>query len=255
MILAIDIGNTNIVLGCIEDNILFVSRLTTNKQATEDEYAINFHNILNIKKIDPKSINGAIISSVVPSINSAICEAVKAITGHEPLIVGPGIKTGLNIKLDNPAQLGSDRVVGAVAAIAQYPKPIIVIDMGTATTFCAINKQGEHLGGIIYPGVKISLDALTQMASNLSGISLTKPKKVIGSNTAESMKSGILYGNAAMIDGMIDRFEEELGSAATIVATGGLSGTIIPFCKHKIIFDNDLLLKGLKIIYDKNTEK
>lgn len=255
MILAIDIGNTNIVLGCIEDKILFVSRLTTNKQATKDEYAINLHNLLSIKKIVPENIDGAIISSVVPSINNAICEAVKAITGHDPLVVGPGIKTGLNIKLDNPAQLGSDRVVGAVAAIAQYPKPIIVIDMGTATTFCAINKHGEHLGGIIYPGVKISLDALTQTASNLSGISLTKPKKVIGSNTAESMKSGILYGNAAMIDGMIDRFEEELGATATIVATGGLSGTIIPFCNHKIIFDDDLLLKGLKIIYDKNTEK
>ena len=175
-------------------------------------------------------------------------------TSLEPLVVGPGIISGLNIKLDNPAQLGSDRVVGAVAAIAQYPKPIIVIDMGTATTFCAINELGEHLGGIIYPGVKISLDALTQMASNLSGISLTKPKKVIGSNTADSMKSGILYGNASMIDGMIDRFEEELGKTRTIVATGGLSETIIPFCKHKIIFDNDLLLKGLKIIYDKNVE-
>ena len=250
MILAIDIGNTNIVFGCIEDKILFVSRLTTNKHATKDEYAINFYNILSIKKIAPESIDGAIISSVVPSINNAICKAVEAITGHYPIVVGPGVKTGLNIKLDNPAELGSDRVVGAVA---QYPKPIIVIDMGTATTFCAINKYGEHIGGIIFPGVKISLEALTQTASKLSGISLTKPKKVIGSNTAESMKSGILYGNAAMIDGMIDRFEESLGKAASIVATGGLSSTIIPFCKHRIIYDDDLLLKGLKIIYDKNT--
>jgi len=254
MIIAVDIGNTNIVLGCIEEKILFVSRITTNKQATQDEYAISINNILKLHKIDPEKIDGAIISSVVPAINNAVYGAVKAVTSHEPLVVGPGIKTGLNIKLDNPAQLGSDRVVGAVAAIAQYPKPIIVIDMGTATTFCAINELGEHLGGIIYPGVKISLDALTQMASNLSGISLTKPKKVIGSNTADSMKSGILYGNASMIDGMIDRFEEELGKTATIVATGGLSETIIPFCKHKIIFDNDLLLKGLKIIYDKNVE-
>lgn len=255
MILAIDIGNTNIVLGCIDEKILFVSRLTTNKHATNDEYAINLHNILMLNKINSEDIDGAIISSVVPAINNAICDAVKTITGNEPLIVGPGIKTGLNIKLDNPAQLGSDRVVGAVAAIAQYPRPIIVIDMGTATTFCAINKQGEHLGGIIYPGVKISLDALTQTASNLSGISLTKPRKVIGSNTADSMKSGILYGNASMIDGMIDRFEEELGKVETIVATGGLSSSIIPFCKHKIIYDDYLLLKGLKIIYDKNVEK
>ncbi len=252
MILAIDIGNTNIVLGCIGDEILFVSRLTTDKRATKDEYAIKIYNILSIKKISPELIDGAIISSVVPSINNSICEAVKVITGHYPIVVGPGVKTGLNIKLDNPAELGSDRVVGAVAAIAQYPKPIIVIDMGTATTFCAINKQGEHIGGIIFPGVKISLDALTQTASKLSGISLTKPKKVIGTNTADSMKSGIIYGNAAMIDGMIDRFEESLGKVSSIVATGGLSSTIIPFCKHDIIYDDDLLLKGLKIIYDKN---
>lgn len=140
MILAIDIGNTNIVLGCIEEKILFVSRITTNKQATQDEYAISINNILKLHKIDPEKIDGAIISSVVPAINNAVYGAVKAVTSHEPLVVGPGIKTGLNIKLDNPAQLGSDRVVGAVAAIAQYPKPIIVIDMGTATTFCAINE-------------------------------------------------------------------------------------------------------------------
>lgn len=253
MILAIDVGNTNVVLGCIDgDKILFEARLNTNKQATADEYAISIRNILLLKNIVIQDIDGAIISSVVPPINHALSEAAKMVTGCDAMLIGPGLKTGLNIKLDNPAQMGSDLVVGAVAAIAQYPKPLIVIDMGTATTICAIGRDSDYLGGVIYPGVKISLDALTSNATQLSGISLTKPKKVIGTNTIDSMKSGILYGNASMLDGMIDRFERELGEKATVVATGGLSGIIIPFCSHKIIYDGDLLLKGLKIIYDKN---
>ena len=252
MILAIDIGNTNIVLGCIEEKILFVSRITTNKQATQDEYAISINNILKLHKIDPEKIDGAIISSVVPAINNAVYGAVKAVTSHEPLVVGPGIKTGLNIKLDNPAQLGSDRVVGAVAAIAQYPKPIIVIDMGTATTMSVVDKNGNYIGGIIYPGLRVSLDSLSSKTAQLPSISLDIPKRVIGKNTIDCMRSGIMYGNAGMIDGILEHMEEELGEPATIIATGGLSRFVVPLCKHKIIYDDALLLKGLMIIYEKN---
>lgn len=253
MILAIDIGNTNIVVGGIDDEkIHFVARLSTDRTKTEDEYAVIFKNILEIHHISAAVFDGAIISSVVPPLINILKRSVKMLTELTPLVVGPGIKTGLNIKIDNPSQLGSDLVVGAVAAVTLYPKPLIIFDMGTATTICAIDKNGNYLGGIIYPGVKVSLDSLTQRTSQLPAISLDAPAKAIGKNTIDCMKSGIIYGNAAMADGMIDRFENELGEKATILATGGLAQTILPHCKHKIILDDDLLIKGLKIIYDKN---
>ncbi len=253
MILAIDIGNTNIVIGGIDnDKIHFVARLSTDRTKTEDEYAVIFKNILEIHHISVQSFDGAIISSVVPPLINILKRSVKMLTALTPIVVGPGIKTGLNIKIDNPSQLGSDLVVGAVAAVALYKKPLIVLDMGTATTICVIDKNGNYLGGIIYPGVKVSLDSLTQRTSQLPAISLDAPAKAIGKNTVDCMRSGIIYGNAAMADGMIDRFESELGEKATVIATGGLAQTILPHCKHKIILDDDLLIKGLKVIYDKN---
>lgn len=253
MILAIDIGNTNIVIGGVDDNkIYFVSRLSTDRTKTEDEYAVMFKSILEIHGINLNEFDGVAISSVVPPLTNIMKRSVKILTGLTPLVVGPGVKTGFNIKIDNPAQLGSDLVVGAVAAIALYTKPLIIFDMGTATTICAIDKNSNYLGGIIYPGVKVSLDSLTQRTSQLPAISLEAPAKTIGKNTIDCMKSGVIYGNASMADGMIDRIEAELGEKATVVATGGLSQMILPHCRHKIIFDNDLLIKGLKIIYDKN---
>lgn len=253
MILAIDIGNTNIVIGGVDDNkIHFVSRLSTDRTKTEDEYAVMFKSILEIHGINLNEFDGVAISSVVPPLTNIMKRSVKILTGLTPLVVGPGVKTGFNIKIDNPAQLGSDLVVGAVAAIALYTKPLIIFDMGTATTICAIDKNSNYLGGIIYPGVKVSLDSLTQRTSQLPAISLEAPAKTIGKNTIDCMKSGVIYGNASMADGMIDRIEAELGEKATVVATGGLSQMILPHCRHKIIFDNDLLIKGLKIIYDKN---
>ena len=253
MILAIDIGNTNIVLGCIRNReILFTERLSTDHFKTDLEHAISIKNVLELHSINPREIEGAIIGSVVPPITSLIQSALFKITGCQAMIVGPGLKTGLNILMDNPAQVGSDLIVGAVAGIAEYPLPLILIDMGTATTICVIDSHKNYIGGMILPGIRVSLDSLTSRTSQLPRISLDPPKRLIGKNTIECMKSGVLYGNASCIDGMIDRIEKDLGQTATVVATGGLAGKIIPLCNHSIILDVELLLKGLLLIYEKN---
>lgn len=253
MILAVDIGNSNIVLGCFEgEEILFIERLSTNLQATTLEYTIMIKNILELNGFNDFSFQGGIISSVVPSVTLAVKAAMERLTDHRVMVVGPGIKTGLKILLDNPAQLGSDRVADAVAAINNYQSPIIIVDMGTATTISVIDHDKNFLGGMILPGLRASLDSLTNRTSQLPNISLVPPKKIIGSNTIDCMKSGIINGTASSIDGIIDRIEDELGEKCTVISTGGVSQTIIPFCKKEIILDDQLLLKGLMIIYNKN---
>lgn len=253
MIIAIDVGNTNIVYGGIENKkIAFMTRLNTDKKKTEDEYAVIFKTLMEINGLRTEDFSGSIISSVVPQLNEILKKAVKKLIGYEPIIVGPGIKTGLNIKIDNPATLGSDIVVGCVAAVAAYPKPLIVIDMGTATTIVVVDKSSVYRGGVIIPGVMVAMESLTQNAALLQSISFDAPSKTIGTNTADCMRSGIVYGNAAMIDGMIDRMSMEIDGTPTIIATGGLAQKIIPNCRHKIILDDELLLKGLEIIYNKN---
>lgn len=253
MILAIDIGNTNIVIGCCDDEkIYFIERLSTNIPKTELEYAISFKNVLEIYGIDPAQIEGGIISSVVPPITNIVRSSAEKVLGKPVKIVGPGVKTGLNILMDNPAQVGSDRIVNAVAAINEYPVPLIIIDMGTATTFCVVDDKKNYIGGMILPGVRISLDALTSRTSQLSRISIEAPKKTIGKNTIDCMKSGIIHGNAACIDGMVQRIEKELGQKATVLATGGLAKKIEPYCEQEIVIDDELLLKGLRLIYNKN---
>lgn len=253
MILAIDVGNSNIVIGCCEDGkIAFSERISTSRENTALEYAISFKTILELYNIKQNEIDGAIISSVVPSVTTTIKLAIKKIAEIDAKIVGPGTKTGLNIIIDNPAQLGSDLVVDAVAGISEYKLPLIIFDMGTATTASVIDSKGSYLGGMIIPGVNVSLNALTAGTSQLPKINLEPPKKVISSNTVDCMKSGIIFGQASLIDGVIDRFEEELGQKCTVIATGGLSGSIIPYCKRKVIHDKDLLLKGLIKIYEKN---
>lgn len=253
MILAIDIGNTNIVIGCCDDEkIYFIERLSTNYPKTELEYAISFKNVLELYGIDASQIEGGIISSVVPPITNIVRASVEKVLGKTVKIVGPGVKTGLNILMDNPAQVGSDRIVNAVAAINEYPAPLIIIDMGTATTFCVIDGKKNYIGGMILPGVRISLDALTSRTSQLSKISIEAPKKTIGKNTIDCMKSGIIHGNAACIDGMVKRIEHELGQKATVLATGGLARKIVPYCEQRILIDDELLLKGLRLIYNKN---
>ncbi len=254
MILAIDIGNSNIVIGAIKDNdILFISRLETNHNRLEDEYATYILGILNLHNMNKDSFEGAIISSVVPSLSDVLSNAVNKLTNLTPLILGPGLKTGLNIKTNNPGQLGSDIVANNVAAKSLYDSPVIVIDMGTATTISASDKDGTFLGCAIMPGVTTSLNALTQKAALLQGISFSVPENVIATNTADCMRSGIIYGTASMIDGMVERFLAELKTDASVIATGGHAKHIIPYCKKKIDYNPNLLLLGLSLIYNKNT--
>jgi len=256
MILAIDIGNTNIVIGCVDqEKIYFIERLSTVRTKTELEYAVDIKTVLDIYHINKEEIDGCMISSVVPQITNIAKLAAEKIVKKEVIVLGPGVKTGLNIKMDNPASLGADLVADAVAGIAEYPAPMIIIDMGTATTASVVDENKQYIGGMILPGVGVSLDALTSRASQLSGISIEEPKHVIGKNTIDCMKSGVLYSNAGAIDGIIDRIEEELGQKTTVIATGGLAKKIVPFCKRDIILDEDLMLKGLLIIYEKNKEK
>ena len=256
MILAIDIGNTNIVIGCIENReCAFVERLSTVRTKTELEYAIDIKNVLDIYHIKRGDLEGGIISSVVPQITNAVKLAVEKILKKEPLIIGAGIKTGLNIRIDNPAQLGSDLVVDSVAGIAEYPVPLLIFDMGTANTVCVIDKNKNYIGGMIYPGIEVSLNSLTANASQLGGVGIEVPGNIVGKNTIDCMKSGMIYSAPAAIDGIIDRLSEELEGEVTTVATGGLAKKIIPQCRRKVILDDDLLLKGLEIIYNKNRKQ
>ena len=253
MLLAIDIGNTNILIGGIKDDqIIFKARIATDRTRTSDQYGVEIKNMIEALGAKVADISDCIISSVVPPVFNSVRTGVIKILGKQPMVVGPGLKTGLNIHVDVPSQVGSDRIVIAVAALAEYQAPLILIDMGTATTIEVVEPENRYLGGVIFPGVKVSLDALTSRAAQLPGISLDQPKQVIGKNTVDCMRSGTMYGNAAMIDGLVDRMEEELGHRSTIIATGGLARFITPLCKREIIVEKDLLLKGLNLIYKKN---
>ena len=256
MILAVDIGNSNIVIGGVEgDEILFEARLRTDITKTSDEYCIDLKMILDVYHADPAAVEGAIISSVVPQVLNSIKTGLKKLTGKDALVVGPGLKTGLNIKIENPAQTGADLVVGCVAALRQHKPPMIVIDMGTATTMIVLDQSGALIGGCIAPGVKISMDALTNGTALLPGLQLDQPKKAIGRNTIDCMRSGIMMGAACMLDGMIERMEAELGCKTTVVATGGIARFVIPMCHREMIYDKDLLLKGLVTLYRENTRR
>lgn len=253
MILAIDIGNTNIVMGAFEgEEIIFRERMASSQKTTDLEYAVIIRTALEMNKITTEMITGAVMSSVVPSITNTFKRAVEKLTDAKIIVVGPGVKTGLKILIDDPAQLGSDLVVDAVAGVAEYPTPQIIIDMGTATTFSVISSEGSYLGGVISTGMAVSAEALFNRTSQLPRISFDKPKKVIGKNTVDRMKSGIMYSTACSIDGMIEKLEEELGEKCTVIATGGLAGVVTPLCKRKIILDDDLMLKGLALIYSRN---
>ena len=253
MILAIDIGNTNIVLGGIQgEDIVFEARMATDIHKTSDQYCAELKILLMLYEVDPKAVEGSIVSSVVPQLLNSIRSAIAKLTGKTCLVVGPGIKTGLNIRMENPTEVGSDLIVAAVAAVAEYGKPLLLIDMGTATTITAVDQSGSFVGGCICPGVRISMDALFGKTAQLPGISLEAPKCAIGKNTKDSMCSGIMYGSAAMLDGLLDRMEAELGAPATVVATGGISGHVTPLCKRKIICDQSLMLRGLGLLYRRN---
>lgn len=253
MILTIDIGNSNIVLGGVEgDSIAFEARLRTDATKTSDEYCIDLKMILDVYKTAPEDIEGAIIASVVPQVLNSMQTAIKKLTGKSSLVVGPGLKTGLNIKIENPAQTGADLVVGSVAALREHKPPLIVIDMGTATTVTVLDENGAFIGGCICPGVKISLDALTERTALLPGLQLDQPKRAIGRNTFECMRSGVMLGSACMLDGLVERMEEELGQKTTVIATGGIAKFVIPMCRTPMIYDKDLVLKGLAALYRDN---
>lgn len=256
MILAIDIGNTNIVLGCMEGmQIIKEARMATDLLKTSDQYCAELKSMLNLLEIEISNIEGAIISSVVPPVLNSFRTAIVKLTGITPLVVGPGIKTGLNILLDNPAMAGGDLIVGAVAALNEYKPPLLIIDMGTATTITAIDSKGNFIGGSIFPGVKISAEALSGKTAQLPAISLETPQRAIGRNTVDCMRSGLMMGTAAMLDGMVNRMEEELGTSTTVIATGGIARFILPMCKREILYDRDLLLKGLWLLYENNRKK
>lgn len=254
MLLAIDVGNTNIVLGCMEgEAIRFTARLATSRDRTEDEYAMLFANIFSLRRVERARVDGAIISSVVPELKPVLVRAVQLLCGVTPLLVGAGVKSGLDIKIDNPAQLGSDLVVGAVGAMALYEKPLLVFDFGTATTLSVLDGGGRYRGGMIMPGLRLAVEALSSQTAQLPHVDLSAPAHVIGTNTVDCMNSGAIYGNAAMLDGVIVRVEEELGERVkTVVATGGLVSKIAPYCRHRIEICDDLMLWGLKLIYEKN---
>ena len=253
MILTVDVGNSNIVLGGVEGSeICFEARLRTDATKTSDEYCIDLKMLLEVYGVSAKDIEGSIIASVVPQVLNSMQTAIKKLTGKTALVVGPGLKTGLNIQIENPAQTGADLVVGCVAALREHKAPMIIVDMGTATTMIVLDKNSAMIGGCIMPGVKISMDALTDRTALLPGLQLDQPKKAIGRNTIDCMRSGIMMGAACTIDGMIERMEAELGYETTVIATGGIAKFVIPMCKKKVIYDRDLLVKGLATLYREN---
>ena len=254
MLLAIDIGNSNVVFGCLneENKVVRQFRMVTDLKKTEDEYAAGMKNILEFNGLNCSNIEGAIICSVVPPLTEIFRTAVEKIIGVRALVVGTGVKTGLNIAIENPASLGSDIVAASVAAMAEFSLPVIVLDMGTATTITVVDKGNRYIGGAIVPGVALSMNALSSGTSLLQKVPIESPKKCINTTTTESMQSGAVYGTAAMLDGMIERFEQELGCTASLIATGGIAKKIVPHCRREIPYDPDLILRGLAMIYQKN---
>ena len=253
MLLAVDIGNTNIKYGIfIEGELRRTLTVSCDKNKTADEYAVELYSLIRVMGIHRTDFSGCIISSVVPIVTSRIDAAVRDMLNVEPKIVGPGLKTGLNIRIEDPSTLGADLVTACVAANASLPSPCIVISMGTATAMCVIDKDRAMIGGPIAPGVMISLNALTGNAALLVSVALDAPKSVIGNNTDRSIRSGVVWGTVCMIDGMIDRIERELGTPCSVVATGGMAKSIIPHCTHRIKIAEDLIMQGLRMIYERN---
>jgi type III pantothenate kinase len=254
MLLTVDIGNTTIKVGAWDgDDLIFVSSLHTNVNRTSDEYAVSFLDIFRLRDCNSTQFDGAILSSVVPPLSAVIRTAVRQVIETDRVfVVSAGIKTGLNIRIDNPATLGADLVCAAVAAIAKMPLPCVFIGMGTATAIFAVDKDGCLQGGAFSPGIGISLEALSSRTAQLPHISLEDPGALIGKNTIDSMKSGVVYGTAAMLDGMIGRFREEIGGEISVVAFGGYARHVIKYCREPIALDDNIVLEGLKIIFRKN---
>ena len=260
MILPVDAGNTNIVLGVHNGKEYIASwRISTDAKKTSDEYSIQVMELFNLSGIDYKEIDGVIVSSVVPNIMHSLENMLRKCFCHEPIIVGPGIKTGINIKYDNPKEVGADRIVNAVAAHEIYKKPVIIIDFGTATTFCAVKANGDYLGGCICPGIRISSDALFERAAKLPRVELEVPKNIICKNTISSMQSGILFGYIGQVEYIVKKMKQEMKKSNLteepfVIATGGLANLIAKETDSIDKVDSELTLEGLKILYEKNKE-
>ncbi|MDP4099199.1 type III pantothenate kinase [Paenibacillus sp. P96] len=255
MILVVDVGNTNIVLGVYRGReLLHHYRISTSRQSTEDEYGVLIYNLFHMKGISVHQIEGVIISSVVPPLVRVLEQMCAKYIGKKPILVGPGIKTGLNLRYENPREVGADRIVNAVAAVDQFKGPLVVVDFGTATTFDCIDGQSNYLGGVIVPGIGISTEALYQRASKLPRIELEKPKKVIGRNTVHAMQAGIIFGYAGQVDGIVERIKQEMGAELKVIATGGLAELIAGETKSIQEICPLLTLEGLRIIYERNQD-
>lgn len=254
MIFAVDIGNSNIVIALLngQREVCVSGRMPSDRRKTEEEWIAELRSLLNIDQISLKDVEGVILSSVVPELTDVIGSAMLYLTEITPMIVSHKIKSDITIAMDYPEKVGCDLIVDAVAAAEEYSGILVIFDMGTATTCSVVDENRTYLGTIIMPGIKIAQDALTEKASQLPYISYEKPKNLIGKNTVESMQSGLIYGNAAMVDGLIERIESELHQQVTVIATGGIAGIVIPHCRKKIIYDADLLLKGLWHLFYKN---
>lgn len=253
MILVVDVGNTNIVLGLYEGKKLLQDwRISTNRSATSDEYGLTLYNLFAHRGLKLDAVEGVIISSVVPPLMFALESMCRKYIKKEPLVVGPGLKTGLSIRYENPREVGADRIVNAVAGLELYGPPLIIVDFGTATTFCYIDEQSQYIGGAIAPGIGISTEALYQRAAKLPRIELIKPKSTVGRNTVTSMQAGIIFGYAGQVDGIVQRIREEFGTNPTVVATGGLAKLISAESRTIQIVNPLLTLQGLQMIYEKN---
>lgn len=253
MILVVDVGNTNIVLGLFEGKTLVQNwRISTNRQATADEYGLTLFSLFAHKGMVLESVEGVIISSVVPPLMFALESMCRKYIGREPVIVGPGIKTGLSVRYENPREVGADRIVNAVAALELYGPPLIIVDFGTAITFCYIDEKAQYIGGAIAPGIGISTEALYQRAAKLPRIELVKPKSTVGRNTVTSMQAGIIFGYAGQVDGIVQRIKEEFGTKPTVVATGGMAELIAKESRSIEVINPILTLQGLQLIYERN---
>ncbi len=255
MLLAIDIGNSTTSVGLfgLDRELKFLATLDTDSRRTADQFSIDLMNVFALYHYDLKDVSGAIVCSVVPPLNFMLEKAVGRLLGKPPMVVGPGVKTGLNIRMDFQTQMGADIVADAVSALEKFTAPIVTIDMGTATTIGVISHDRTYEGGLLLPGVNVSLEALSRRAAQLPAISLQHPKTLIGKNTEDCMRSGIIYGTAGMLDGVLDRIREEFpGKTVNVVATGGSAPVIVKYCRNKIVYDKYLLMDGLWAIYQKN---
>lgn len=253
MLLVIDVGNTNIVLGIFKEQELVDHwRVSTDRLRTTDEYGVLIRHLFYLNGVNSEEIDAIIISSVVPPVMPTLERMCQRYFGLTPLVIGPGVKTGMDIKYDNPREVGADRIVNAVAAYEKFGGPVIIIDFGTATTFCAVDKKGTYLGGAICPGIGISTDALVQRTAKLPRIEVVQAEKVICRNTVESMQAGVFYGFVGQVDGIVTRMRRELDCKAKVVATGGLAVIVAPATDAIDVVEPMLTLEGLKIIYDRN---